>query len=83
VQWVNNGKHNHTVTVQDESWDSGDIQPGKTYGATFKNPGTYYYFCRHHRQDKMQGVIVVGSGAARNAPGQAAAPGGASTPQSY
>jgi plastocyanin len=61
VRWVNYGQHPHTVTADDESWDSGDIQPGASYSATFNNPGTYYYYCRHHTQDKMQGVVVVGS----------------------
>ncbi len=61
VRWVNYGHHDHTVTANDGSWDSGDIKPGASYSATFKQPGTYYYYCRHHTQDKMQGVVVVGS----------------------
>jgi plastocyanin len=61
VRWVNYGQHAHTVTANNDSWDSGDIKPGAAYSATFKQPGTYYYYCRHHTQDKMQGVIVVGS----------------------
>jgi plastocyanin len=62
VRWTNNGTHNHTVTAKNGSWDSGDIRPGATYSATFQQPGTYYYYCRHH--DGMQGTIVVGRGAA-------------------
>ena len=62
VRWVNYGQHSHTVTANDGSWDSGDIKPGASYSATFKQPGTYYYYCRHHTQDKMQGVVNVGSG---------------------
>jgi plastocyanin len=61
VRWVNHGHHPHTVTANDGSWDSGDIQPGASYSATFNHPGTYYYYCRHHTQDRMQGVVVVGS----------------------
>jgi plastocyanin len=61
VRWTNRGTHAHTVTGKDESWDSGDLQPGATYSATFQQPGTYYYFCRHH--EGMQGTIVVGRGA--------------------
>jgi plastocyanin len=61
VRWVNYGHHDHTVTANDGSWDSGDIKPGASYSATFKQPGTYYYYCRHHTQDRMQGVVVVGS----------------------
>jgi plastocyanin len=61
VKWVNYGQHNHTITANDDSWNSGDIKPGASYSATFKRPGTYYYYCRHHRQDKMQGVVNVAS----------------------
>jgi plastocyanin len=61
VRWVNYGEHPHTVTANNDSWDSGDIQPGASYSATFKRPGRYYYYCRHHTQDRMQGVVVVGS----------------------
>lgn len=61
VRWFNAGQHPHTATAQDDSWDSGDIQPGASYSATFQHPGTYRYYCRHHTQDKMQGVIVVGT----------------------
>ena len=68
VRWTNNGSHNHTVTAQDNSWDSGDIAPGATYSATFQRPGTYAYYCRHHAG--MQGTIVVGSnGSAAPQPG--------------
>jgi plastocyanin len=62
LRWLNRGKHAHTVTAEDDSWDSGDIAPGASYTATFQRPGTYYYYCRHHTDDKMRGTIVVGSG---------------------
>src|SRR5262245_33413805 len=68
VRWANNGQHVHTLTSKDGRWDSGDIPPGGAYSATFQYPGTYYYYCRHHKG--MEGTIVVGSGGA----GGAAAP---------
>jgi len=68
VRWVNYGRHVHTVTSSDGRWDSGDIPAGATYSATFQHPGTYYYYCRHHTRDKMQGTIVVGKGS-RSGPG--------------
>jgi plastocyanin len=46
-------------------WDSGDLAPGASYSATFTRPGTYYYYCRHHTNDKMQGAIVVENGPAK------------------
>jgi plastocyanin len=63
VRWVNYGRHTHTVTADDNSWDSGDIRPGQSYVVTFRQPGTIYYHCHHHMQQKMVGVIVVGGGA--------------------
>jgi len=60
VRWVNYGRHAHTVTANDGRWGSGDIPPGATYSATFQYAGTYSYYCRFHRMDKMQGAVVVG-----------------------
>lgn len=62
VRWTNSGTHNHTISAQDNSWDSGDLGPGGTYSLRFQHPGTYYYFCRHHAG--MQGTITVGSASA-------------------
>jgi plastocyanin len=78
VRWLNNGRHTHTITASDESWDSGSLTPGATYSATFHQPGTYRYFCRHHAADAMEGVIVVG-----HAGTQPATSGGGSRPPAY
>lgn len=52
VIWVNTDQVSHTVTSGNPSdnqtgtvFDSGLIKPGKDFGFTFKNPGTYHYFC--------------------------------------
>ncbi|HJZ93714.1 MAG TPA: cupredoxin domain-containing protein [Gemmataceae bacterium] len=58
VKFVNNGKHAHTVTATNGEWDSGDLSPGSSFTATFIRPGTYKYYCRHHKG--MEGTIVVG-----------------------
>ncbi len=47
----------HTVTADDGSWDSGDVQPGATWRRTFDRPGTYPYHCTPH--PFMQAVVVV------------------------
>jgi len=65
VHWTNDGAHAHTVTAKNESWDSGDIKPGAAYSATFQQPGTSQYYCRHHAG--MEGTIVVGQSAANGA----------------
>jgi plastocyanin len=57
VVWKNNDPLPHTVTAVNRSFDSGLIQPGKTYSRTFTKPGTYNFFCTPH--PFMKGVIVV------------------------
>jgi plastocyanin len=58
VRWTNTGKNPHTVTDRDKRFDSGDIAPGGQYTVTFHSPGTYHYYCKHHKG--MEGTIVVG-----------------------
>ena len=57
VEWKNNDPLPHTVTAVDKSFNSGLINPGKTYSRTFTKPGTYSYFCTPH--PFMKGVVVV------------------------
>ena len=69
VEWKNSDQVSHTVTSGNPSdnqtgtvFDSGLIAPGKTFTFTFKNAGTYNYFCQVHPW--MMGEVVVGSSAA-------------------
>jgi amicyanin len=57
VEWTNNDPMPHTVTATDKSFDSGLINPGKTYRHTFTKAGTYNFFCTPH--PFMKGTIVV------------------------
>jgi plastocyanin len=57
VRWTNNDNHVHTVTSSKGDWDSGDIQVGRDFSATFTKPGTFEYYCKHHPD--MKGTIVV------------------------
>ena len=57
VRWTNDGEKVHTVTAVKGDWDSGDIPAGKDFTATFTKPGTFEYYCRHHKN--MKGTIVV------------------------
>src|SRR3989344_5769365 len=57
VTWVNNGSAVHTATANTGSFDSGNIQPGQTFGATFNGAGTYAYRCKFH--SGMTGTISV------------------------
>jgi plastocyanin len=57
VAWRNDGQEVHTVTSDDGSFDSGDLQHGATWSHTFTAPGTYTYFCVPHTW--MAGTIIV------------------------
>lgn len=57
VRFTNSGKHVHTVTSNDNKFDSGDIPPGRAFDVTFMSEGTYKYHCKHHKG--MEGTITV------------------------
>ena len=57
VVWINNDNMIHTVTADDGSFNSGDIQVNASYSRTFSSTGTYPYHCIHHTY--MTGTIVV------------------------
>ncbi|NII28742.1 plastocyanin [Pseudoflavitalea sp. X16] len=60
VIWKNDDTMVHTVTADNNSFDSGDMQPGASYSRTFNSTGTIAYHCRHHLG--MTAVIVVVAG---------------------
>lgn len=56
VLWVNNDNEQaHTVTADNGSFDSGDIQPGGTFTFTFNVVGPHTYRCKYHKE--MEGVV--------------------------
>jgi plastocyanin len=57
VKWVNNDNVAHTVSSQNNLWDSGDIEPGATYSRTFQSTGSFPYYCVFH--PLMVGTITV------------------------
>jgi len=62
VTWVNNGQTAHTVTADDNSYDSGFVNPGFQYTHIYTKPGRYSYYCRLHGGpggSGMAGVIIV------------------------
>ena len=62
VEWTNEGHTPHTVTADDGSWDSADLQPGASFSRTFDAPGVYTYYCRYHGSPGagMVGTVAVG-----------------------
>ena len=48
--WVNKDSQIHTVTANDGSFDSGDIQAGGSFGLAFNNIGPHPYHCKYHSE---------------------------------
>lgn len=74
VTFVNEGRINHTATLDPEiardadnavlpdgaeTWDSGDMAPGDEFSITLEVPGEYTYFCRPHEVLGQIGTITV------------------------
>lgn len=57
IEWRNQDVVAHTVTAEGGGFDSGLIEPGSTWRHTFREPGTYSFFCTPH--PFMKGVVVV------------------------
>ena len=57
VTWNNTSSREHTVTARNGRFDSGNIQPQRTYGQQFTDTGAYSYFCRIH--PTMNGTVDV------------------------
>ncbi|GAC1325452.1 MAG: hypothetical protein NVSMB2_24040 [Chloroflexota bacterium] len=60
VTWANEPVI-HTVTADDQSWDSGFLDPGASFSHVFDTPGTYGYYCIPHGAPGtgMSGTIIV------------------------
>ncbi len=57
VTWQNEDTAPHTATADDGSFDTGIIEKGKLGSTTFKEPGTFTYFCEVH--PTMHGTVEV------------------------
>lgn len=57
VIWINQDSAPHTATADDGSFDTGTIEKGKIGSATFKEAGTFTYFCEIH--PTMHGTVEV------------------------
>ena len=75
VEWDNISSRAHTVTADDESFDSGDIEAGDRFERTFDAVGAHDYHCRIH--PGMVGEldvrrVILGDPADRARPGRRA-----------
>jgi plastocyanin len=57
VIWQNQDTAPHTATADDGSFDTGTIEKGKLGSVSFKEPGTFTYFCEIH--PTMHGSVEV------------------------
>jgi plastocyanin len=57
VAWKNTDKIAHTVTADNGSFDSGDLNPGASFSSAFAKSGTVKYHCSIHTF--MHGTVQV------------------------
>lgn len=57
VRWINQDTKAHTITSNNNVWDSGAINAGASYSFTFDTVGSYSYFCKLHPSEI--GVVIV------------------------
>jgi plastocyanin len=57
VIWQNMDSAPHTATADDGSFDTGILEEGKLKSESFKDPGTFTYFCTVHPD--MHGTVEV------------------------
>ncbi len=57
VTWTNTGTNAHTSTGQNGLWDSGIVNPGRSFARTFAQAGSFPYACTLH--PGMTGTVVV------------------------
>jgi len=57
VIWQNQDTAPHTATADDGSFDTGTLERNKLKSETFKEAGTYPYFCEIH--PTMRGTVEV------------------------
>lgn len=62
ITWTNADSSPHTVTAEDGSFDSGNLDEGQGFAHTFTEPGTYEYRCDYH-SDMTATVVVEAAGA--------------------
>ena len=57
VTWQNVDRSTHTVTEDDDAFDSGHIRPGDAFSLAFQKSGTFRFHCTIHRF--MRGELSV------------------------
>jgi plastocyanin len=61
ITWTNQDIAPHTATANDGSFDTGNLDQGKSGSHTFTTAGTFPYICKIH--PSMKGTVVVAAAA--------------------
>ena len=67
VRWINVGRNTHNVTPNTgKAYGSGNLKPGKSYAHTFKDAGSFAYYCTLHGTPTsgQRGQLSVGDASA-------------------
>jgi plastocyanin len=59
VVWTNLDSIQHSVTADDNSFDSGTLNKGGTFSQTFSKAGTFPYYCIFHGGPGGQGMASI------------------------
>ena len=59
IAWENADSREHTVTAENEAFDSGDIAADGNFVQLFEQVGVYDYYCTIHGEDRMSGRVTV------------------------
>jgi hypothetical protein len=79
VTWTNQGPSIHTATANDGSFDSGNLDKGKSFSKTFNSAGTISFICRPHPFMTGRIVVASSSGGGSSGSGGGSSSGGGST----
>jgi plastocyanin len=81
VAWNNTGAIPHTVSANDGSVESGNMNSGDGFAHTFNQPGTFEYYCKYHAV-KGSGIGMIGHVVVEGAPAPPPEPSPAPPPPS-
>ena len=62
VVWINQEAEVHSVTADDGTFDSGDLDRGAAFSVPFRKTGTFPYYCIYHGDRggvDMAGAVIV------------------------
>lgn len=59
VTWTNRDSATHTVTADNGSFDSEDLETDEEFSFRFTQAGEVKYHCEIHGKDRMSGTVVV------------------------